>query len=82
MTYSLPLYKRLNVWVKGEVRNMFNSTPLISYQHHGERRTTNSPKDALGIPTGYIKGANFGKGTGTANYPFPREYFLTAGIRF
>ena len=35
-----------------------------------------------GIPTGYIKGANFGKGTGTGNYPFPREYFLTVGFRF
>jgi hypothetical protein len=38
--------------------------------------------DSLGIPTGFIKGANFGKGTTTSHYPFPREYFLTIGIRF
>jgi hypothetical protein len=81
LTYSLPLYRRLNFWVKGEMRNMFNSTPLIAYNI----TVSPDPKsavDSLGIPTGFIKGANFGKGTTTSHYPFPREYFLTIGIRF
>jgi hypothetical protein len=81
LTYSLPLYKKLNVWVKGEARNMFNSTPLIS-TNITVSPDPKSPLDSLGIPTGFIKGANFGKGTGTGNYPFPREYFVTVGIRF
>jgi hypothetical protein len=81
LTYSLPLYKKLNFWVKGEARNMFNSTPLISTNITVAPDNT-SAKDALGIPTGFIKGANFGKGTGTANYPFPREFFVTVGMRF
>jgi Carboxypeptidase regulatory-like domain len=81
LTYSLPLHKTLNVWVKGEMRNMFNSTPLISY-NTTVSPDANSPKDALGLPTGFIKGANFGKGTGTGNYPFPREFFVTVGLRF
>jgi hypothetical protein len=81
LTYSLPLYKRLNFWVKGEARNMFNSTPLIS-TNITVTPDASGPKDSLGIPINYIKGANFGKGTGTANYPFPREFFVTVGMRF
>jgi hypothetical protein len=81
LTWSLPVYHRLNVWVKGEMRNMFNSTPLITY-NTTVTPDANSPKDELGIPTGYVKGVNFGKGTGTTNYPFPREYLVSMGIRF
>ncbi len=77
----MPVYHSFKLWVKGEMRNMFNSTPLIS-TNITVSPDPNSPKDALGIPTGYIKGANFGKGTGTASYPFPREYLLTLGFRF
>jgi hypothetical protein len=81
LTYTLPLHRSLNIWVKGEMRNMFNSTPLILY-NITVTPDANSPKDALGIPTGFIKGANFGKGTATSNYPFPREYLVSMGIRF
>ena len=81
LTYSLPVYKRLNVWVKGEMRNMFNSTPLIQY-NTTVTPDNNSPKDELGIPTGFVKGVNFGKGTATSHYPFPREFLVSMGIRF
>jgi hypothetical protein len=81
VTYSLPVYRRLNLWVKGEMRNMFNSTPLTSTNITVSPDPT-SPLDSLGIPTGFIKGANFGKGTASGNYPFPREYFVTVGVRF
>jgi hypothetical protein len=81
VTYSIPVFKSVKPWVKFESRNLFNSTPLISY-NITTRPDPKSPKDALGIPTGYIKGSSFGKGTSTNNYPFPREYFLSLGIRF
>ena len=81
VTYSLPFYKSAQIWIKGEMRNMFNSTPLIAY-NTTVTPDANSPRDALGIPTGYIKGTSFGKGTATAHYPFPREYFVTLGVRF
>ena len=81
MTYAVAVVKRLRPWVKAEVRNMFNSTPLISY-NITTRPDPASPKDALGIPTGFIKGSAFGTGTATTNYPFPREYFISTGIRF
>ncbi len=81
LTYSLPVHRTLKLWVKGEMRNMFNSTPLTSY-NITVSPDPNSPKDALGIPTGFIKGSSFGKGTSTTNYPFPREYLVSMGIRF
>ena len=81
LTYAVPVYKRLKPWVKLEARNVFNSTPLIS-TNITTRPDPNSPKDALGIPTGFIKGSSFGKGTATTNYPFPREFFVSTGIRF
>jgi len=81
LTYDLPLYKKLNFWVKGEMRNMFNSTPLIAY-NTTVAPDPNSPLDSLGLRTGYTKGANFGKGTTTSHYPFPREFFVAVGLRF
>ncbi len=49
----------------------------------------NSPKDAMGLPTGYLKGANFGVATSTAAYPVPfqgqrggRTYRVAFGFRF
>ena len=81
VTYTVPVVKRLRPWVKAEVRNMFNSTPLVSY-NITTRPDPASPRDALGIPTGFIKGSAFGTGTATTNYPFPREFFISTGIRF
>jgi hypothetical protein len=80
-TYSVPIYKTVRPWVKFEIRNLFNSTPLILY-NTTVTPDNNSPRDALGIPTGYIRGANFGRATSTTHYPFPREYFVALGIRF
>jgi len=81
VTYTVPVVKRLRPWVKAEVRNMFNSTPLISY-NTTVRADPASPRDALGLPTGFTKGSAFGTGTATSNYPFPREFFISTGIRF
>lgn len=81
VTYTVPIVKRLRPWVKAELRNMFNSTPLVSY-NITTRPDPASPRDALGIPTGFIKGSAFGTGTATSNYPFPREFFISTGIRF
>ena len=45
--------------------------------------------DANGLPTGYVRGPNFGKATSTAHYPRPRPgmtggrtFIAAAGIRF
>ncbi len=79
--YSVPIFRSLSPYIKVDVRNVLNDHTLIAWD------TTvtpdpNSPKDALGLPTGFIKSANFGKAQSNLNYPIPREYRFSAGIRF
>jgi hypothetical protein len=81
LNYAVPIYRSAKPWVKLEVRNVFDSTPLISF-NTTVRPDPSSPKDALGLPTGFVKGTSFGKGTSTGNYATPREYFVSFGFRF
>jgi hypothetical protein len=81
LTYTVPVFRSLRPWVKLEVRNLFNDTPLIAYDTTVTPDPT-SPLDSLGLRTGYVKGASFGKGTSAAHYPFPRELFVSMGFRF
>jgi hypothetical protein len=86
LNYEVPVYKTARPFIKAELRNAFNVQPLIGFD------TTvtpdpNSPRDELGLPTGYIKGANFG--TPLNNYtatgphvPYPREFRFSLGFRF
>lgn len=87
-TYQIPVWKTLKPWMRIEVLNLLNNDKLIKWD------TTitvdpNSPPDANGLPTGYIKGARFGQGTSTAQYPSPRPgstggrtYLGAFGVRF
>jgi hypothetical protein len=81
LNYELPIWKTARPYFKAELRNAFNAQPLIGFN------TTispdpNSPLDELGLPTGFIKGANFGKNTVLTHNPIPRELFLSVGFRF
>ncbi len=88
VTYQVPVWKTLKPWVKVEVLNALGNDKLIGWD------TTitvdaNSALDANGLPTGYLKGARFGQGTSTANYPRPRPgltggrtYLGAFGFRF
>ena len=76
-TYQVPVWKTMRPWVKFELLNALNNDKLMKWD------TTitadpNSPLDADGLPTGYIKGPRFGTGTATSNYPAPRPG-LTGG---
>ena len=42
----------------------------------------NSALDGLGLPTGYIEGTNFGKGTSNNHYPSARRFEVAVGFRF
>ena len=49
----------------------------------------NSPVDALGIPTGYIEGPNFGEATSVDHFPQYiadldglRSFLMSFGVRF
>jgi len=79
--YQIPIYRSISPWLKVEVRNLLNDHTLISWD------TTvtpdpNSPKDSLGLPTGFIKGKNFGQARNNQDYPVPREFLFGAGFRF
>ncbi|HEY8020681.1 MAG TPA: hypothetical protein VIH93_06255, partial [Thermoanaerobaculia bacterium] len=79
--YSIPFLKSLGPWAKVDVRNLFNNTTLIAF-NTTVRPDPNSPKDDLGLPTGFIKGANFGKARTTSDFNIPREYRFSVGISF
>jgi carboxypeptidase family protein/TonB-dependent receptor-like protein len=88
LTYRIPVFKTVSPWVKGEVLNLTDNDKLISWDTT-VTADPNSPLDANGLPTGYIKGPNFGKATSNTNYPpwragftGGRTYLVSAGIRF
>jgi hypothetical protein len=81
LNYGVPVFKRVEPWVKFEVRNMFNADTLIT---HNTTVTGNAAgaKDADGLALEYTKAATFGRPTGVVSYTTPREYLVSAGVRF
>ena len=81
LNYDVPVWKKVRPYVKFDLRNMFNKQPLIGFD------TTlipnnSGPLDALGLPTTYTEGPNFGKNTVLTHNPVPREYRVSLGFRF
>ena len=74
-------------WLKVELFNALNNDKLVQW-NTTVRPDPASPVDALGIPTGYIKGAAFGTGTANTNYPQSlvgtglRGFRMAVGLRF
>src|SRR5713101_2220710 len=81
LNYELPIWKTARPWFKAEVRNAFNSQPLISFDAT-LTPDASSPLDSLGLPTGFTKGSNFGKAVRNADTPIPREFRIAVGFRF
>ena len=89
MNYQIPVFRTLRPWVKFDIFNALNNQKLIQW-NTTVNPDPNSPKDALGLPTGYIKGSSFGKATATTHFPTPfqgnngggRTFRLAAGFRF
>jgi len=86
LNYEVPIVKTWRPWVKLELRNVFNKQPLIGY-NTTVTADPNSPRDELGLPTGYIRGSAFGTATADwdanfAHLPRPREFRFSLGFRF
>jgi hypothetical protein len=87
--YNIPVWKSAKPWIKFEVYNVLDNEKLIGWDVT-VTPDPNSPKDANGLPTGYIKGANFGKAiqdTGAFAQPVPgtiggRLFRMALGFRF
>jgi hypothetical protein len=92
VNYDVPVFRTLRPWVKVDLFNVTGNDTLIGYN------TTitpdpNSPLDALGLPTGYIKGENFGQAQSNTDFPGSqaglggevtrgRTFRVSFGVRF
>jgi hypothetical protein len=79
--YNIPLWNRLDLWLKGEIFNLDNERKQIAWN------TTivpdaNGPRDNLGRPLGFNEGASFGNPRSNADFVIPREYRVSFGFRF
>jgi carboxypeptidase family protein/TonB-dependent receptor-like protein len=87
-TYTIPVWKAARPWIKFELYNALNNNKLIGWDTT-VTADPNSPKDANGLPTGFIQGANFGKPTNDNQFPQPipgtnggRLFRMALGVRF
>jgi hypothetical protein len=88
LTYEIPIWRTARPWIKFEWYNIFDNNKLINWNTN-VTPDSNSPLDSNGLPTGYIKPANFGTPVNNASYPRPipgvdggRTFQMAMGIRF
>ena len=86
--YGIPIWKAARPWIKVEIYNVLNNTKQIQWDTTVSPDPA-SPKDANGLPTGFIQGANFGKAITDNQFPQPvpgtnggRLFRAAVGIRF
>lgn len=86
--YGIPLWKAARPWIKFEIYNVMNNTKQIAWDTTVTANAA-SAKDANGLATGFIQGANFGKAVNDNQFPQPipgtnggRLFRMAFGIRF
>jgi carboxypeptidase family protein len=88
LSYNIPVVGSVRPWLKFDIYNLFNNQKLIQW-NTTVRPDPNSPLDALGYRTGFIRGAAFGTGTAQTHYPSwsggntgGRTFRVALGVRF
>ncbi len=88
VNYSVPVFRTLSPWVKVEVLNATNNQKVIQF-NTSVTADPDSPLDANGLPTGFIRGPQFGEPTANTHYPVwrpgfsgGRTFLVSAGLRF
>ena len=87
INYNVPVFRLVKPWLKLDVFNLFNNEKLIGY-NTSVVPDPDSPRDALGLPTGYIRGPQFGQAQANSNFPSSlgigsgRTIRLSLGVRF
>jgi hypothetical protein len=88
LSYNIPVVRSVRPWVKFDLYNALNNQTLIKFDTT-VRQDPNSPLDALGLRTGFVKGPNFGTATNQNNFPAPfggllggRTFRASVGVRF
>jgi hypothetical protein len=88
VNYGIPIWESLSPWLKFDVYNAFNNDKQV-FGNVAVAVDPNSPVDALGIPTGFVDGPNFGEATSVDHYPQYianidglRTFLMSFGVRF
>lgn len=81
LTYALPIFRSVEPWVKFDVFNALNDDTQLTW-NTAVTADPNSPLDEDGLRTGFRQGAAFGRPTGAGSFVTPREYTVSAGVRF
>jgi hypothetical protein len=86
LNYEVPLYKSARPFFKAEMRNAFNTQPLIGFDTT-VTPDNSGPRDALGLPLNFVRGTNFGvplngQNATSPHVPIPREFRFSVGLRF
>jgi hypothetical protein len=79
--YSIPVFRTLRPYVKLDVFNIFNNDTLTSW-NVTVRPDATSPRDALGLATGFTRGSSYGKSVDNNSYPRARAWQVAFGFRF
>ncbi len=90
--YQIPVFRTLRPWVKFELYNIFNNDNLVG-SNISVTPDASGPVDSNGLPTQFIRGANFGRGTAINHFPrsstspggtalYARTFLVTFGVRF
>jgi hypothetical protein len=88
LTYTVPVFRTLRPWVKIDVYNLLDNQKQIGW-NTSITPDPDSPKDSLGLATGYLPGKLFGNATSASHFPAPfggltggRTFRLAFGVRF
>jgi hypothetical protein len=84
LSYSIPVFRSVEPWIKFDVRNLLNEDAQIG-GNSAVRAKPGSLLDNLGLPTEFTTqytGSIYGTPASATSYTTPREYFVSAGIRF
>jgi hypothetical protein len=81
VNYAIPVFRSLRPWLKLEALNVFNNDGLIGW-NTDVFQDPDSPTDRLGLHTGYTRGPAFGQAEENEDYPLPRTFRVSLGIRF
>jgi hypothetical protein len=88
VNYTVPVFRTIRPWVKLDIFNLLDNQKQIAW-NTSVKPDPGSPNDSLGLATGYVPGALFGKATSPSHYPAPfngltggRTFRLALGFRF
>ncbi len=88
VTYSVPVWRSAQPWIKFETFNLLNNQKLVAWDTTITADAA-SARDEFGLPTGYVQGPRFGQGTANSHYPTPRAgadggrmFDFAVGFRF